>query len=80
MSDKELTCPDCGHTFTMGEAAWTVCLTCGYIAPPGESMADHGPGLWRGTENTKRVWPCNTALRVYTEEAALEKQQEVRGE
>ena len=80
MSDNRLTCPDCGHTFTEGEAAWTVCGTCGEVIPPGESFSDHGPGLRRGGEETARVWPCNQATRYYTEEEALAAQQEIRGE
>lgn len=78
MKVKELTCPCCGETFEKSDAAWTVCLDCGDIFPPGESWVDHGPGLWKATENTTRVWPCNMSINVYTSEDAREKQAEVR--
>lgn len=76
-----LQCPHCHEEFTREEAAWTVCLTCGEIFPPGEDWGGHGPGpTYEETEYSRRIveWPCNHALTVYSEEAALDKQAEVR--
>lgn len=77
-SNQEFSCPHCEETFVKSEAAWTVCLDCGEIFPPGEDWTKHGPGLRKGTENTKKVWPCNHGLNVYTEEDAKQKQKEIR--
>lgn len=68
---KEITCPCCGETFDKGQAAWTVCLGCGHIDPPGgEGMEDHPGPRGPGTD-------CFMGVYVYTEERAQEKAQEV---
>lgn len=91
MIDGKLTCPYCDEQFTKSEAAWSVCLTCGRIAPPGESQAGHGPGPAApgpvpaqehrradGRERAVVSAECCSSLRVYSPEAAVEKREEVR--
>lgn len=71
----ELTCPHCDERFTKSEACWRVCLTCGKIADPGEELVGHGPGPG---SDSPIFGHCCSSLRVYTRDAAEEKQAEVR--
>jgi len=73
VSDR-LTCPDCGETFRKSEAAFSVCLTCGEIFPPGEEPAEHGPGPGNG----RFFGECCMSVRLYSVEDAEDKQAEVR--
>jgi len=77
MSTDEITCPDCGHTFTMSEAAWTVCLGCGVIAEPGDTLDgetdNHPKPRGPGTD-------CFMAVRKYTETAARTRQADIQNE
>lgn len=82
--EDQLTCPCCRERFVLSEAAWSVCLTCGVIEPPGDgSLADHGPGpgAFRDPDRDAAFsGECCMFLRVYSEEDALAKQDEVRTE
>lgn len=79
---QELTCPHCNETFAKSRAAYAVCLTCGRIWPPGESWTGHGPPIADPDPDDPDApdifAECNTALTVYTEADALEKQDDVR--
>lgn len=72
--DTEITCPECGEEFQIKDVAiWNVCLTCGEIWPPGEQWESH---------NRDDSVDCDGvhSVRKYSEEAALEKQEEIREE
>lgn len=66
-------CPDCEHEFRIDSRVWEVCLTCGRIWEPGND--------WRSCNWNDDV-DCNGvhAIIKFTEEAAIEKQREVRGD
>lgn len=78
--DDTLQCPECDAQFEKGDAAWTVCLTCGVISPPGGGgLAGHGPGPGGFDRGDAAFWgECCMSYHVYSEADALEKQDRVR--
>ena len=73
-SDTVVQCPDCDHEFAIEDVAvWNVCLTCGEIWPPGEDWSSHN---WNDSVECDGVH----SVRKYSEQAALEKQQEVQAD
>lgn len=65
--DKEVTCPDCGTVFTMGEAGiWHVCLGCGEIWPPDEEWEMHraDPTVECDSPHTVRKYSADDARRA----------------
>lgn len=77
MPPDELTCPCCAETFTLNEAAWSVCFGCARIAPPGtilEGESDvHPDPRGPGTD-------CFMGVRKYTERDAKAESAKIRNE
>jgi DNA-directed RNA polymerase subunit RPC12/RpoP len=72
--DTVVQCPECEHEFALKDVTvWQVCLTCGEIWPPGED--------WRAHHLDDSV-DCDGvhAVRKYSEQAALEEQQQVQND
>ena len=65
MPEKQVDCPECGHTFDPDEQVWDVCSGCGEIWGPDEEWSSHN---WNDDVE------CDSphATRRYSEEAAKE--------
>lgn len=72
--DTAITCPECDADFQIRDVAvWNVCLTCGEIWPPGEQWSPHN-------QNDDVACDGFHSIRKYSEEAAKDKQTDVRSD